>query len=92
MTIRFAQTILQFEVDLASIEMESEMVDVLGGAVTYDTGMVSYLAMENSFNEIASATIFSDLSTVAIGFCIVLLYVVIMLGNFLDKIENRVSS
>ena len=68
------------------------MVDILGGAVTYDTGMVSYLAMENSFNEIASATIFSDLSTVAIGFCIVLLYVVIMLGNFLDKIENRVSS
>ena len=67
------------------------MVDSIGGAVTYDGGLVSYLAMENSFNAIASQTIFSDFATVAFGFCIVLLYVVTMLGNFLDKIENRVS-
>ena len=68
------------------------MVDTIGGAVTYDDGgLVSYLAMENSFNVIASETIFSDFATVALGFCIVLLYVVTMLGNFLDKIENRVS-
>ena len=67
------------------------MVDSIGGAVTYDGGLVSYLAMENSFNAIASQTIFSDFATVAFGFCIVLLFVVTTLGNFLDKIENRVS-
>ena len=77
--------------DIPTIDMEGAMIDVLGGAVTYGDGMVSYLAMENSFNVIASQVIFSDLSTVAIGFCIVLLFVVAMLGNILDKIENRVS-
>ena len=80
-----------FQVDIPTIAMEGAMVDAIGGAVTYDGGLVSYLAMENSFNVIASQTIFSDFSTVALGFCIVLVFVVTTLGNFLDKIENRVS-
>ena len=70
--------------------MEAALIDTLGGAVTYDDGLVSFFAVENSFNVIASQAIFSDLSTVVLGFCIVLVYVVTMLGNFFHKIENRV--
>ena len=79
----------QFKVDIATIDMEGAMVDVLGGAVTYDTGMVSYLAMENSFNVIATASIFSDFSMIVGGFMIVYAYASLMLGRF-HMIENRV--
>jgi hypothetical protein len=61
-----------------------------GGISHYEDGLIGYIAMENSFNVIASANIFSDVSTVVFGFGVVLVYVVVMLGK-IHKIENRVS-
>ena len=63
----------------------------IGGKETYDGGMVSYLFVENSFNVLVSQAIVSDITTVVYGFCIVLVYVVVMLGTFFDKIKNRVG-
>ena len=63
----------------------------IGGKATYDGGMVSYLFVENSFNVLVSQAIVSDITTVVYGFCIVLVYVVVMLGTFFDKIKNRVG-
>ena len=63
----------------------------IGGKETYDGGMVSYLFVENSFNVLVSQAIVSDITTVVYGFCIVLVYVVVMLGTFFDKIKNRVD-
>ncbi len=78
-------------VDLNSVNIEQALVDTVGGTVNYPSGMIHYMAVESSFNKIASATIFSDISTVVMGFCIVLIYVVCMLGKF-HKVENRVRA
>ena len=70
--------------------MENAVAEVIGGDVSYgDSGLVSYLAMENSFNVIATASIFSDFSMIVGGFMIVYAYASLMLGRF-HMIENRV--
>ena len=69
--------------------MENAVTEVIGGEVSYGGGLVSYLAMENSFNVIASATIFSDFSMIVAGFLIVMVFASSMLGRF-HMIENRV--
>ena len=70
--------------------MENAVAEVIGGEVSYgEGGLVSYLAMENSFNVIASATIFSDFSMIVAGFMIVFVFASSMLGRF-HMIENRV--
>ena len=70
--------------------MENAVAEVIGGEVSYGDGLVSYLAMENSFNVIATASIFSDFSMIVAGFCIVFFYTSFMLGRF-HLIENRVG-
>ena len=69
--------------------MENAVAEVIGGEVSYGDGLVSYLAMENSFNVIATASIFSDFSMIVGGFMIVYAYASLMLGRF-HMIENRV--
>ena len=69
--------------------MENAVAEVIGGEVSYGGGLVSYLAMENSFNVIATASIFSDFSMIVGGFMIVYAYASLMLGRF-HMIENRV--
>ena len=73
--------------------MENAVTEAIGGEVSYGgeggLGLVSYLAMENSFNVIASATIFSDFSMIVAGFMIVFVFASSMLGRF-HMIENRV--
>ena len=48
-----------------------------------------YPNIVRSFNDIASANIYTDVSKVVAGFSIVFVYVVVMLGEF-DRVENRV--
>ena len=76
--------------DHDTVAMENAVTEVMGGEVSYGGGLVSYLKMENSFNEIASATIFSDFSMIVTGFMIVFFYTSFMLGRF-HMIENRVG-
>lgn len=46
--------------------------------------------MANSFGDIASSTIWGDVSYLILGFSIVFLYVNVMLGKF-NVVEQRVS-
>ena len=80
-----------FQLDTQTKLIEAAIVEDIGGKATYDGGMVSYLFVENSFNVLVSQAIVSDITTVVYGFCIVLVYVVVMLGTFFDKIKNRVD-
>lgn len=55
----------------------------------FTDGFNSDLNVARSFNDIASATIITDVSKVAAGFMIVFIYVILMLGRF-DLVHNRV--
>lgn len=49
----------------------------------------TYVNVARSFSDIASETIFTDVSMIMVGFSIVFAYVILMLGKF-SLIENRV--
>ncbi len=65
------------------------MIEVLNDKSDYVEGLESYAHIARSFNDIASATIMTDVGKVVVGFAIVFTYVVFMLGD-MDMVHNRV--
>ncbi|TRY61569.1 hypothetical protein TCAL_14942 [Tigriopus californicus] len=87
----FLMTMLfqMYEVDPATLDFETQLIHILNNQDRFTDGFVSYSHVARSFSDIASANIFTDVNMVVLGFAIVFIYVLIMLGNF-DCVENRV--
>ena len=58
------------------------MIKVLLNQTSYPEGLMSYPNVKRSFGDIAGATILGDVGVMAIGYMIVFVYVMIMLGKF----------
>lgn len=73
------------------MDFEAQLIHVLNNQDLFTDGLVSYSHVARSFSDIASANIFTDVNMVVLGFAIVFIYVLVMLGNF-DCVENRVRT
>ncbi len=80
------------QVDSDTLAFEAEVIRVLSNAsaevASSDDGVKIFVNVARSFNDIASAAIFTDVSKVVAGFAIVFTYVVLMLGDF-SMVKNR---
>ena len=71
---------------------EKQMSKVLLGSRDYQPlDLRVEVNVANSFGDIASSTIWGDVSNLILGFSIVFIYVNFMLGKF-NMVEQRVSS
>ena len=71
---------------------EKQMSKVLLGSRDYEPlDLRVEVNVANSFGDIASSTIWGDVSNLILGFSIVFIYVNFMLGKF-NMVEQRVSS
>ena len=76
-------------IDQRTLDFEGEIIKVLLNQTDYPEGLQSYPNVQRSFGDVASSTIFGDVSYLVVGFVIVFLYILIMLGKF-SWVENRV--
>ena len=75
-------------IDHRTYNFEGEMIKVMLNTSGYPEGLESYPNVQRSFGDVAFSTIFGDISFLAIGFAIVLIYIIVMLGKF-SWVENR---
>jgi hypothetical protein len=64
------------------------MLKVMLNTSGYPDGLESFPNVHRSFGDVAFSTILGDISFLAIGFAIVLIYIIVMLGKF-SWVENR---
>ena len=75
-------------IDRRTLDFEGEMINVMLNTSGYPEGLESYPNVHRSFGDVAFSTIFGDIPFLAIGFAIVLIYIIVMLGKF-SWVENR---
>ncbi len=74
--------------DLATLDFEGAMLKVMLNTSNYPAGLESYPNVKRSFGDVAGSTILGDVGVMAIGYNIVFVYVLFMLGKF-NAIEQR---
>ena len=65
-----------------SLIFEGEMIKIMLNTSDYPKGLASYPNVKRSFGDIAGATILGDVGVMAVGYMIVFVYVMVMLGRF----------
>ena len=65
-----------------TFKFEEEMLKIMLNTSDYPEGLTSYPNVKRSFGDIAGATIFGDAGVMAVGYIIVFVYVMVMLGKF----------
>ncbi|CAG7727935.1 unnamed protein product [Allacma fusca] len=76
-------------VDRKNLEWEKHLSNVLlKKSQSLDSDIVMYFSTARSFGDISGATIMNDAGMLAVGFTIVFIYVVFMLGKF-NLVEQR---
>jgi predicted RND superfamily exporter protein len=76
-------------IDQRTLDFEGEMIKILLNTTQYPEGLESFPNVQRSFGDVAISTIVGDISYLAIGFAIVLIYIIVMLGKF-SWVENRI--
>lgn len=71
-----------------TLEFEGEMLDVMLNQTGYPDGLKSFPNARRSFGDVAGSTILGDVGKLGIGYTIVFIFVMIMLGQF-NCVEQR---
>lgn len=75
-------------IDPRMLEFEGDLIQVLLDKTDYPKGLNSYANVMRSFGDIAGSTILGDIPMMGIGYMIVFVYVMVMLGKF-NCVEQR---
>ena len=71
-----------------TLDFEGLMIEIMLNQSDFPPGLEGYPNVKRSFGDIAGSTILGDVSVMAIGYMIVFVYVIFMLGRF-NCLEQR---
>ena len=75
-------------VDIRTLEFEGEMLSIMLNQSGYPSGLESYPNVQRSFADVATVAVLGDITQLFVGYMIVFVYVMIMLGKF-TCVEQR---
>ena len=75
-------------IEQSAFDFEGEMIQTLLNTSFYPDGLSSYINVKRSFGDIGGKTILDDVAQLGIGYMIVFVYCMIMLGKF-NCVEQR---
>jgi len=76
-------------IDVGTMDFEEELLKILLNTTRFPEGLKSYPNAKRSFGDVAKQTIMGDIRQLGMGYAIVFVYVIFMLGK-LDCVEQRV--